>query len=368
MDAEALNPRTPKADELSKVLDFLNKNLRSDVGWAIGTEYPTALTEQNRHNMSIIMDEENHILSHAVLKTLIYKTPYAPFRIGAIGSVVTDPEFRNQGLSKKNIQKCLDLATEQDCDLTILWTNQYELYRKFGFELAGFEYTYEITTAPIIQNKDYKFIKGNKVDPNAILRLYNNHSINGVRTAEDIRKFLQIPNSNIFTLWNKQNQLVAYAVEGKGSDLTNYIHEWGGNTNDISDLLGFMIESEKKAFTFMCPMHSVNLRKTLDGLSSLSHQGFLGMIKIHNLENVLNKIKKAFRAEGLEKIVLEKRDGQILFGYDTDLYTINNESDLVKILFGPTLMSDLSFMKTETQAQLQKLLPLPLWVWGWDSI
>ena len=118
----------------------------------------------------------------------------------------------------------------------------------------------------------------------------------------------------------------------------------------------------------MVPAHSYNLKKHLETMTNTSHQGFLGMIKFVNLDSVLNKVKKAFRAEGFEHIVLEKQDDQIVFGYGTDLYTIKNESDLTRLLFGPLKTTDLDFMKPETQLKLATLLPLPLWIWGWDSI
>ena len=360
-------PRSPEAHELEKLVQFLNKNLRSDINWKISQEYPTALTQHNLHNMSII-EENDQIVAHALLKPIITKTPYAIFRIGAIGSVVTDPNHRNKGLSTQNLQNCLAKASAQNCDLVILWTDQVDFYTKFGFELAGFEYTYQLSQPLPIENKDYKYIKGSQIDPNALLKVYNQHTVNSVRTVDDIQKCLKIPNSNVFTVWNQQNQLMAYAVEGKGSDLTNYIHEWGGSVQCLMDLFSFMIQSENKTYTIMTPKHSTGLRNQLRMLSTTEHQGFLGMIRIHDFDSVAVKIKKAFRSEGLDQIVLEKKHGEIVFGYGNDLYTLASEAELVKLFFGPTELIDLDFMKPETQKKLGQLLPLPIWVWGWDSI
>lgn len=360
-------PRSPEAHELDQLVQFLSKNLRENTDWQINQEYPTALTPQNLHNMSII-EEDHKIVSHALIKPIITKTPYAIFRLGAIGSVVTDPLHRNKGLSTQNLQNCLAKASAQNCDLVILWTDQYDFYKKFGFELSGFEYTYELNQALPIENKDYKFLKGTQIDPNAMLKVFNQHTVNSVRTADDIQKCLKIPNSNVFTIWNQQNQLMAYAVEGKGADLTNYIHEWGGSVQCLMDLLSYMIQSENKTYTIMTPAHATNLRNKLRMISPVEHKGFLGMIRIHDFESVSNKIKKAFRAEGYDQIVLEKQHGEIVFGYGTDLYTLSSEADLTKMLFGPSQMNELDFMKPETQKILSHLLPLPLWVWGWDSI
>jgi len=360
-------PRSPETHEFQTVVEFLNQNLRHDNTWTISSEYPTALSTSNIHNMSIITEDEK-VVSHAVLKPIIVKTPFCIFKIGAIGSVVTDPDHRNQGLSRRNIENCIEMAKKQDCDMVILWTNQFDFYRKFGFELAGFEETYILENSQPVQNKNLRIVNDNKVDPAAILKLYSQHTVNSVRTVEDIRNFLKIPNTNLYTAWNEHNQLVAYAAEGKGADLENYVHEWAGNADYPMDLFAFMQNKSGVPLTVMTPSHSTNLRHKLEAVATSSHQGFLGMIKIINYDGLLMKIKKAFRAEGFDQIVFEKHPDHVVFGYGTDLYTIKNEADLAQLLFGPLKPQQLDFMKPETRQKLAALLPLPIWIWGWDSI
>ena len=177
-----------------------------------------------------------------------------------------------------------------------------------------------------------------------------------------------VPNSNIYTAWTKDNVLVAYAVEGKGLDLQNFIHDWAGGTSQLLDLFNWIVTTQGRPTTIMAPHHSVNLRKQLKAKTDFEHQGVLGLVKILDFDAVAQKIKKAFRAEGLDRIILERQGNQIIFGYNTDLYTLSNESELVKLFFGPTHPSEFDFIKPETQKILETLLPLPLWVWGWDSI
>lgn len=361
-------PRAPKPQEFDSLLNFLNENLRKDLAWPINQEYPTALSLNNIHNMSIITDEESQqIVSHALVKPLIMKSPLTMFKLGAIGSVVTSPDFRNKGFSSQNINNCLQKAKDQECELVVLWTDQFDYYKKFGFEAAGFEFTYQISkTQPI--NPDLKFMNTAKVDPHALLRLYNQHTVGCVRTVEDFQKYLAIPNSNLYTAWTKDNVLVAYAAEGKGLDLQNFIHDWAGGTSHLLDLFNWVVTTQGRPTTIMAPQHSVNLRKQLKAKTDFEHQGVLGLVKILDFEAVAMKIKKAFRAEGLDRIILERKGSQIIFGYNTDLYTLNNESELVKLFFGPTRPTEMDFIKPETQQILETLLPLPLWVWGWDSI
>ncbi len=370
-------PRSPQSHEFNQVVDFLNTQLRENHQWPIASEYPTALSANNIHNMSIITEDEK-IVSHAVLKTLIIKTPIAIFKVGAIGSVVTDPVHRQKGLSRKNIAHCLQLAEEQDCDFVILWTDQFDFYRKFGFELAGYELSYVLENASVnhkklntitpTTNDSLKFMASNQVSPEALLKLYAQHTVQPLRTIDDFRQFLKIPNSNLYTAWNSTNQLVAYAVEGKGIDLINYVHEWAGKSEALVELFWFIQNQKQQPLTIMTPYHSFNLRQHLAIQTQFEHKGFLGMIKLIKTEQVLTKVKKAFRAEGVEHIVFEKQNSHYIFGIGSDLYTLENESDLVQLLFGPLEIKNLSFVSENTRQIMAQLLPLPLWIWGWDSI
>lgn len=360
-------PRSPETHEWTRVVDFLNDNLRQNKNWTITSEYPTALSTNNIHNMSIITEDEK-IIAHAVLKTLIIKTPYAIFKIGAIGSVITDPDHRQQGHSRKNIENCIQLAQKQECDLVILWTDQFDFYRKMGFELAGYDCSYVYETAGEIHNKKLRFVSGNNVDPNALQKLYSQHTVHAVRGTEDFKNFLKIPNSNLFTAWDQNNQLLAYAVEGKGMDLINYVHDWAGQTEALLDLFQYIRAQKNDVITVMVPAHSQNLRQKIGQAAEVSHQGYLGMLKIVNKEALLNKVKKAFRAEGFENIVLEQQIQHTVFGFGTDLYTLEKESDLIQLLFGPLDINSLDFVSNDTKQKLSTLLPMPLWIWGWDSI
>lgn len=363
-----LKPRSPEQHEFDHVVEFLNHNLRADSTWPINSEYPTALTPSNIHNMSIITEEGGSIVSHALIKPIITKTPYAIYKLGAIGSVVTDPSHRQQGLSTLNMQNCLAKATAQDCDLVILWTDKTEFYQKFGFELAGHENTYVFDKPQAQRTENIRIVKGTQIDPQAILKLYAQHTVGSLRSVDDLQQYLRIPNANIYTAWSSNNQLLAYAVDGKGADLQTFIHEWGGQVDALIDLVSHMVKTENKTYHLMVPEHSTNLRKVLDHLGIYCHRGFLAMLRVHNFEAVAMKIKRAFRAEGFDQIVLEKQHGQIVFGYGQDLYTLDQEADLAKILFGPTTIDEMTFIKPETRKILSTILPLPLWVWGWDSI
>ena len=96
-------------------------------------------------------------------------------KVGALGSVITQNEYRNQGLSQSIVNDCLQSMAEQNCDLAILWTNLYDFYRKLGFELAGSEISLVVDKVLTLPANEFKIIQNNKVDAQALYRLYSQH-------------------------------------------------------------------------------------------------------------------------------------------------------------------------------------------------
>ena len=359
-------PRAPKEAELPTILDFLNSNLRPGSTWSIANEYPTALTPSNIGNIRIIT-EGNRVLSHAVLKPLIIKTPAIIFKVGAIGSVVTDSERRGHGLSQQILKECLAEAYRQDCDVAVLWTNLYDFYRKLNFELAAYEESIVIDKEFTANTQGLRFLKGTNVSAEAIHRLYAQHTVGSVRNIEEIRKFLSIPNTLLYTAWDSQGQLAAYAVEGKGADLNGYIHEWGGSVSKLLALFSWIRREKKQAFTVILGQHSLNLISTLKAIPGTIHnEGYLGMIKLVREEQLFGKIKRAARSIGIADLVLDKSGDNYRIGIGNDVIQFPDEKDMVRLIFGP--IPEIPNLKPETITALERVLPVNLWIWGWDSI
>ena len=269
--------RSPIGTELKDIIDFLDTQLRPEEKWSIVDEYPIAFNRHNLNNIRVFV-EDGKILSHAVIKNLIVKTPMTIFKVAGIGSVVTSPEHRMKGYSQQVIQSCLDEASKQGADIAILWTDLYDFYRKMDFELSGTEIALIISKELEVSSKGLKINKSNKVDPNAILNLYSQHSIGSMRTANEIFNYMQIPNTQLYTAWDENNNLKAYAVEGRGADLSNYIHEWGGGVSSLIPLFNEIYKEKNAPVTIITPPNCVNLIRQMKELGAFYNEGFLGMI------------------------------------------------------------------------------------------
>jgi len=353
------------AFKLSKIINFVTQELRPNCKWTIQDEYPHVFHEKNIHNLKYI--EKGGIpVTHAAMKPIIIKTPQILYKVAAIGSVVTHPSYRGQGLSSKVISECIDEALQQDCDLAILWTNLHDFYRRLGFELCGFEEYFQIEKPLKCDALSLHVIKSRQVDPDAILRLYNRHTITSFRSSEDIRRFLNIPNTDLYTAWDSSNELKAYAVLGKGADLTGFAHEWGGDITHLFHLFNFILNDRKQPFTVLVGAHSVNLIMALQKQKIQGQQGYLGMVKILNLEKFSKKIEKVAQISGLKNFSISSvESGKFLVKINQSHVLAKNQSQLVQLIFGP---STLTASNPAIEKEFSKLFPLPLWVWGWDSI
>lgn len=367
---------SPSERDWPEVIRFLDANLRPGQPWSIADEYPTSLAKSNRHNMRVIA-EEGRILSHAVFRPMIIKTPIGVFKAAGIGSVVTAPNERGRGLSTTIIESCLEGAAGADCDFAILWTDLFDFYRRMDFELAGSEVSVLLSQKSFLEmalktgtdpKAGFKFLDSNKIAPEAMLRIYQSHTVNSHRSQDDIRLGLSIPNSRIATAWDNQGRMAAYAVIGKGADLDGYIHEWGGSVSALVGLFQHLLETEKRDLRLIAPAHSTALLAKLQEFGCQEHRGYLGMIRILKTDSLFSKIKRHARAIGISDLVLETDGTTFKFGFQNQIYKTDSKRDLVQLLFGPEKPSQLGKIDPATAKVLDRVLPIPLWVWGWDSV
>jgi hypothetical protein len=360
-------PRPPFENEYSKVIDFVSSSLRPNFRWNISEEYPTAFNINNLNNIRVMFDD-TEIVSHALIKPLIVKTPLLLLKIAGIGSVVTATSHRQQGLSRQILDDCLKSAEAQGCDIALLWTDIPDVYRKFQFELAGAVIQFNIDRTLPTSATNLRFVNGNQIAPEAILALYQKHSVTTLRNKEEVGKFLKIPNTNVYTAWSQNNQLLAYAIEGKGADLKGHIHEWGGGIPELFALLNYIRTLTNQNPRLITPAHSFNLIRKLEECGIAKTENFLGMIRILRPDLLCAKIKKASRDLGIIDMIFEKQGDHFYIGRPGHIFKTDSIIDLTKLIFGPWQPQDIHHFDAESLNVLNKIFPILLWMWGWDSV
>lgn len=361
--------KIPKSTDWTHLNEFLDKQLRAEVSWSLSDEYPLAFSEKNRENIRVITDQDQ-VVAHAVVHPVAIKTHYHLFKVGLIGSVVTDEDKRGQGLSREILQSCLQACEAQACDIAMLWTDMFNFYAKFGFEVSGSEIALQLDNSyqPEIKTS-LKILESTKVSPEAILKVFNKHNLRSIRSAQDIGQYLKIPNTELYTAWNQQtNALEAYCVLGKGADFTNYVHEWGGGVAALQTLLKHIQSKKKATITVIAPPQCQNLIEKVVASGGKKYFGVLGMIAITNPTQFCKKIKKGARALGYNDFIFEFRESQYYFGYGDEIYQTDSPHDIIRLVFGPAKPEQIHNFSPKALEALKNIFPIPFWVWGWDSI
>jgi hypothetical protein len=170
----------------------------------------------------------------------------------------------------------------------------------------------------------------------------------------------------------RDGEVVAYACRGRGHDLRDAVHEWGGETEDVLSLvrahLEDRIENEEAGDMFlMAPVAASELRERLVALGAEHQRGFLGLGKILDRSAAARVLRSRIETAGQATLV-ETTQGPMyhLVGPEKEGYL---DDDAILALLFPAL--EVRENVTEFLAEFaltDARLPVDPFVWGLDSI
>lgn len=286
-------------NSFSKAVLFFDKLLRGDSSCRVENEYPLVFQASNsevifldegqqkldaKNGNLLVLSEGSEI--HAGLATLRRKVKLSEdleLSILFIGSVVTDPKFRNRGLQRDLFEAVERMAREDEFDLLLLWSNQIDFYRKLGFELGGLQATWSATHRNPLINASVPVNFGKTLEiplTEKWIRSFKQKQLVIERTADEMQRLWKIPEMYIACTEN------AYALMKKGEDFDGMCHEWAGPAEEV--LMCFdRLRAHRQDVRFLSPgvvqdseeMKVVN-RLELAGFESRLE--YLGLFKILN--------------------------------------------------------------------------------------
>lgn len=167
------------------------------------------------------------------------QTSCGVLQVAGIGSVVTKPEFRGQGISSALQIEMLAKLERKNVPLAVLWTDKPEIYAGRGFTSAGYEYHVDFTDATLSDSlsSGFQIASFNSGDCTQVENLYQEHPFHSIRKPGDSQILYQMPGTRGFVLKNPAGLVVAYAFCGKGGDFPDYVLEWGGEPGGVFSLL-----------------------------------------------------------------------------------------------------------------------------------
>lgn len=332
-----------------KIFQFIESENSKSLSGPVRDEYPSVFRAVPGGE-SLYIKEGDEIISHVAILDREFQHPLIRMKVGLIGSVITHHNHRGKGLATQLIeQACLELK-RRGCVIGLLWSDQVDFYLPLGFHRSGREQDLRFSPKLKMGNpgdvRPMDFAK----DAHFIWRLYQKQNCRLDRSLEEQKKLLKIPNAKVFVT-EKEGKLSSYIVINKGSDFTDFIHEWGGEISEVQRNIAYTQSHnyQDKPLTLIAPAeYDISVLKQM---AEDKWEGVLGLIKVLDKNLLLSTYMNYLKTKKIEHVWSREKDS-ILFSESE--FSLVTEGDVVQLVFG-----------TETRHSHPTV---PLFLWGFDSI
>ena len=281
----AMKPGLAAAEEL------MNRVLRD--GAPIADEYPLVFREGFPGQIVALGDGEGvRSACTVLLRDLV--SPQGELRAGFIGSVATDPAFRRQGLASQVLEGAEMRLANQGAIVSMLWAEDPRFYYARGYRPVGAEDDYQISPEVAGNLPETDAVReGGEEDTEAIHQLYLTHTARTNRRLEETAALLECPGMSTRVV-ERDGEVVAYALMGRGGDLERTIHEWAGEIDDVLALVRAHVATatnDEPTFV-MAPTQFTELRERMRAAGARTGRGILALAKIVDRGRAAQKLGK----------------------------------------------------------------------------
>lgn len=193
----------------------------------------------------------NRLVGSASLRFADYILNGKRYPIAMLGAVVTDAEFQKQGVASRLVEKLCAEADHREVKATMLWGSDLKFYSRFGFSAGGQQWRASLQALSPIGKT------GSDIREGWSPRIFDffRERREGVQyLSGDFAWLCKHKNVNWITKWQNGNP-TAYVAIGRGIDLSNLVHEFGGEENALLDLLSFTSRAIPKSEQLFHPKH-----------------------------------------------------------------------------------------------------------------
>jgi GNAT superfamily N-acetyltransferase len=351
-------------------LEFLERVLAAPL---LRAEYPL-VAERSFPGATVELTEDGGVRAACTILEREFVLGERRVRGGLIGSVATDPSWRRRGLATRLLARAEAELAARGCLFALLWADEPSFYLKRGYAPFGEESDTLLVpelAAALPEPSGVRELR--PLDVPFLHRLHARHRTRLERSAEEMRALLGVP--GMLTLVRERSTQashpplpVAYACLGRGRDLPDAIHEWGGEPQDVLALVRAHLErrfpgAETGALFLMAPPDASELRYRLVRAGAVSKAGILG----------LGKLLDGVRAAELLDEVLERpgtatfADERLLLRGPTAGAELDLEACQALLFGGPGVRGEVGELLTRLGLPRADL-PLAPFAFGLDSI
>lgn len=232
-------------EALSQFSDLLDSSFNSPPGSHFFDDFPVWDPKQKTPSVFRIgVFQQKQLLSSAAVRIAELKIEGgSSSKVALIGAVATLPDWRGHGLASSTVSLATQWAKEEGAHLALLWGSEHRLYQRLGFNLSGKQVRVPLSTFcdPRTTSKE-KLNQG--WNPN-LFEMICTRSGGLVFDSSD-RNWFEA-HRNVTWYWTgDQKRPKAYVAIGRGIDLKDMVHEWGGDRQSLIQILSLIAETNPK--------------------------------------------------------------------------------------------------------------------------
>jgi GNAT superfamily N-acetyltransferase len=322
------------AIDRQRLVAWLDSVLREGSEISVADDSPFLLDDSPRVARSLLM-VDGRPAAHAAAYEITIDLPSGPLRAAIVGAVATDPEFRRRGFGSRVMEQVVETLAAREVPLAILWADVPRFYRQLGFVLAGRETIFICQSSSWHGPRRVRVRAAGERDLPAIVELHGRERCKVRRDEATWATLFALPRTDFYVL-EREHDVLAYGVVGRGHDLRGCLHEWGGNELLLPTLVsGVAAIRDERELYVMSPPWKRQAARAMAYHRTARNSGALGMLRVLDRPALL-------RALGIA-------DRELPAAHD----------DLVRAVFG---------CPSQPEPPDDAPLPVPFYLFGLDSM
>ncbi len=365
-------PRPVKKEELADLINLINYVFRTSSGKMPDMQicFPLFLSEKNLEHL-LIMADNGQPVSHTGLWLNDFQYFSQTMKVGYLGSVCTEPNYRGMGLATTLMEAVLNHLEENGVDL-LLVSGGRGLYQQAGCLKEGSVNWYSIPK----QAPDCRF--DITINPPVALmnELWIKEPLHSKRSLSNFEALVEaaalarcIDRESKVYLAGTMDTPLAYIQAVHGHDGSVFIYEWAGERTVLIEIAAFIASlPNSKEVRWPIPSWEKALLSLMPKIKGIAKdtEKLSGTYKIVRFASFIDKISNYLSERyGLSPIKgCDQEEFQALYYEDEALKL--KPKDMQKMLLSGVLPANIPPKMKEAFLQA---LPLPLpWPIGFDFI
>jgi predicted N-acetyltransferase YhbS len=196
------------------------------------------LMRLENHNNCHLLIKDNKVIGHIGLLNKFITLKDKTFCISMYGGIAIKKEFRGRGLFTDFFNNIIEKVNEDSC-FHMLWSDQLEMYERFGFYPCIDQYEYDNNLNDAFDYTPNKLKALSESDINQLKAIYDSQpELRFSRSLKDWNELKEITSSDLYLKRNSDNEVINYFFMNKGEDLGGVIIEVG-DFNDFDEIIKY---------------------------------------------------------------------------------------------------------------------------------